>query len=198
MLYYGLRVIARWVKAKGTTVLLAYCCLLCIFVTGNVKTYGEYWVDWYKALSLIDQFKSSEVIRDHTSFLFRDEATQFNAKNRWLRFYEYAALMSVAFGDEKRFGCDDKHWAGPGAVEEVERVVRGDAFRTPIAHHASSYRLSDWTPREPEYRVTILPAVKSLGVWDVAKLKYRELCDTTAFAAVPPYLVRLEYERIQR
>jgi hypothetical protein len=197
VLYYGLRVIARLVKVKGKAVLLAYCLLLCTFVTGNVKTYGEYWVDWYKALSLIGQFKSSEVIRDHTSFLFRDDATQFNAKKRWLRFYESAALMSVAFGDEKRFGSDDKHWPGKGTIDELARLVQGGAFETPITGHASSYRLGEWTPKEPEYLVTILPAVKNLGVWDVVKLKYRELWDRPGFDAEPPDLVRLAFRRIE-
>ncbi len=167
-------------------------------MTGNVKSYGEYWVDWYKALSLVNQFKSSQVIRDHTSFLIRDDAPQFNAKKRWLRFYEYAALMSVAFGDEKRFGHDEKYWPGPGAVEDIGKLLRGEAFRIPVAHHASSYRLGEWTPKEPEYLITIVPVVKSLGAWDVAKLKCRELFAPAAFAAAPPSLVRLEYKRIQR
>ena len=198
IVYYGLKVTAEWIKAKGTAVLFACCLLLCVCVSGTIKTYGEYWVDWYKTLALIEQFKSSQVIKDHTSFLFKDDASQFNARSRWFRFYEYAALMETAFGDQRRFGHDEKHWPGPQALDELARLIRRESAGPGGTRYAGFYRLGQWTPKQPEYRVTIVPIRDYPGVWEVLKLKCRELKDQAAFAAAPPALVRLEFHRIDR
>jgi hypothetical protein len=79
--------------------------IIAMFVTVNFVSYLQFQRDWYRQLSLIDNFRSSQVVRTHTSFVFADHALWLNAYGRDYHFYEYTSMMKYAFGGETRYGC---------------------------------------------------------------------------------------------
>lgn len=195
ILYYGLRIFGQLTKLRRSVTLFMLCFLLCAFTSATVMAYSNYWVDWYKCLALVQQFKASDVMRDHSSFLFVDEAADWNAKKRKLRFYEYAGLMEMAFGDQRRFGVLAQEWSGQKSLDEIESMMRGQDFNPSMPGMARFYCIGDWAPKHPEYVVKILPAGPKPGLADVVRLKVLEFMDPPSFRAALTGMLRLEFEK---
>jgi hypothetical protein len=194
VLVYGLRAAGRCLHVAPRQLLLVYCLLVAVFVTGNVRVYASYWMDWYKCLSLVQQFKGSEIMAKHTSFLFKDEVEQWNAKRRHLRFYEYAGLMKRAFGDERRFGQLEPNWHGATDLSNVVKLLKDGDISKKIPDYPKLYCLRDWEPEQPQYLVTIAAAREKLSGLELLRLKLLELFDNQRFQSELPPLVHLKYD----
>ncbi len=138
IIYYGLKLIIDSLRLDRKIHILLCSVLIALFINMNFRNCIEYQMDWYKQVSLIENFKASTEITDHTTFLFEDHTP--NAKGRSYRPYEYAGLMKYAFGNEERFGMDINAFKGTNSF-------------TPFIGEANITK--DYKIREPEYKIII-------------------------------------------
>jgi hypothetical protein len=195
VLCLGVRVALTRIRVNSRSLLLANCLFLCVMISGNLRVYPQYWLDWYKAVSLVKEFKQSAEIKTHTTFLFKDECEDMNAKRRVYRFYEYGALMTLAFGEDSRFGDDEKRWDARTGLETLRNFLKELRNGPGGLNYTPAYFISQWVPRVPECRVRILAKTPRLGSIDLFKFKIAELLDSASFYATLPSLVLLEVER---
>jgi hypothetical protein len=138
MLYLGIIIATQKLPKRGLFRGFVLFTIIILFTASNVISYVDYQKDWYKQVSLIDNFRDNEVIMDHTTFLFQDQSSDLNANNRAYDFYEYTGIMRYAFGNDTRFGSD---------VNSYVNVSYYKAY--------SSYNLANYTSKEPDYKVII-------------------------------------------
>jgi hypothetical protein len=147
MMYYGLSIIIKligkhiikydlWIVQKYILSLI-----ITSFIMMNFVTYLSFQKDWFKQLSLVENFKTNEIIKDGASFVFVDNAKNMNAINRNYRFYEYNGLFKLAFNDEKRFGIDENEF--------------NDINNFKYCINYPVYNMSDFRLKNPEERVII-------------------------------------------
>ena len=153
ILWGGGRLIEKLMGINFRTFLFAYCILLSVMISGNLQRYCDYWLDWYKAVSLAEEFRLSSEMKNGTSFLFQDECRNWNAVQREYRFYEYSALMNMAFGDDSRFGTEEERWKG---LDRIIKSLSGLRTNPSNIDYTKAYFVSNWAPKAPEYRVRIM------------------------------------------
>lgn len=86
--------------------ILFFSVFIALFSITNINSYIAYQKDWYKQVSIIENFKNNNVIKNNTTFVFDDHCFELNANKRTYRLYEYSGFMKEAFRDETRFGVD--------------------------------------------------------------------------------------------
>lgn len=140
VVYHGLRIVSRKPILFPPLLLrsLILSLMIALFVTSNIVTYLDYQKDWYKQQSLIENLRSSDIIRNHTTFIFVDHSADLNIYGRGYRFYEYSSMMEYTFGDETRFGCD-----------------AAEFYLFNYFQRYSIWNFRDYEPHEPEYVVNI-------------------------------------------
>lgn len=77
------------------------------FTLKNNYDQFEYIKDWFYQVSIEEQYKSSEVIKDNTTFVFKSDIPF--ATKRSMQFYESSGRLRKVFGDDKRFMADNYH-----------------------------------------------------------------------------------------
>jgi hypothetical protein len=160
---------------------LVYSLLAVSFIGTNFVGYLDYQKDWFKQLSLIENFKGSAILKNNTSFIFNDKAYKLNARNRTYRSYEYTGLMMTAFGDERRFGTLYRS-DFEGVVEQYIRV--------------SSYHCREFDMRPPQYEVVIDEGPYHLNVTHTMKLLGLKLVHSPRFEDKVKDIIRLEYVKL--
>jgi hypothetical protein len=198
MLYYGLAITIRALRVRPAVLLGVCCVLVSVFVTSYVRMYSWYWLDWYKCCSLVQEFKKSDVMRDHTTFLVDDETGQLNAKRRSIRFYEYAGLMKRAFHDQTRFAAPVESWQGEESLKGLRTLLAGQHLKPRIPDFAKLYCLADWVPRQPEYLVRITQARDAPGPVGLVRLKIMEILDPAQFDSEIAGFVHLTFTKIAK
>lgn len=191
VLCFGGRLAFRWVSTNSRAFLCAYCFLVCVMIGGNLRNYADYWLDWYKAVSLVEQFKQSNEIRDNKSFLFQDECRGLNAKRRTYRFYEYGALMNMAFGEDSRFGTENAQWDTRTGLNSVRHFLSLLRSSSRGVDYTKAYFISRWIPEEPTCRVQILCKKPRTSLAALLRLKFLEFFDVSTFRKEVSSLVSL-------
>lgn len=150
LLVYGVKLFSR----HKAVMVPAYLLLSVLFINVDIKDYLSLQRDWYKQLSIIQNMRLLPVMYYRTSFLFLDRARDLNFNRHEYVFYEYAALMKAAFGNEKRFGDDLR-----SNLKEGRNMAH---FRN--RHLLNSYYLmGEFVPQEPDTFIQI-----SSGTTDVS------------------------------
>lgn len=108
LLTYGLNVIFQYLCVDDRYKYLIFSFLTVSFICFNINRYISMEKDWYKHVSLVENFKSIDKIRSNTTFYFDDKTIELNATKKDYAWYEYTGLMKMAFGDETRFGSPKK------------------------------------------------------------------------------------------
>lgn len=177
MLVYGIKLLIRH---KAVTV-PAYLLLASMFVQTSIMDHLSFQRDWYKQISLINNFRMYPPLKNNTSFLFSDDTRHLNANNRHYRYYEYSGLMKEAFGDETRFG------------HELRPYLRGDKkISSYKSDFTSSNNLSGFIPKEPDTFVTIIQGETDVSTAGVLKLMLWEQTDPEMFSGLISDIVRLD------
>ena len=143
ILYFGMEIILNFLKLKPVIGYIFFSLLISFFVFKNFQYNLIYFADWFKQLSLIENFKNNKVIQSNASFIIKDNCQMLNANNREYRFYEYSGLFSFAFNDQKRFASLEEHFASKGPI-----VNYSDFFN-------SRYKLKDFMLVEPNIVISI-------------------------------------------
>ena len=140
---------------------------IAIFLLTDISIYFDYQKDWYKQLSLVENFKENEIIRNKSTFLMCDETLELNANHRTYRFYEYTGLMKKTFKNQIRFAEDE--WRYKKDYNYYSQYISG------------KYNMADYVWKEPEYKVVIKRGTYKMPVYNVLKLRFYELFDTSVF-----------------
>ncbi len=173
-------IIVYSVKAlfSNTGRVFVYSLLLVLFVFTNFREYLNYQKDWFKQLALIENFKDSEVVKSNTAFVFKDRTMDLNFRYRTYYFYEFAGLMKLAFGDERRFGT----------------VIRADFSGTTEKNiKLGHYNCGEFRMQNPQYEVIIDYGQYKLGYSNTLKLLVLKLAQSTKFKENIKNIIRLEY-----
>jgi hypothetical protein len=175
ILIYGIRLLIPSERIQK----LIYSLIISSFLLTNISFYVDFQKDWYKQASLIENFKTSEIIKGNSSFLFDDKIEKLNATQRAYRFYEYTGLMKYAFGNETRFG-DRKQ-----SFSDIDYFTK---------YLNAYYNMKDCRIIKPQYIVEING--KEISKKDLIKLKYLELFKTDKYKENIRELTVLKYQKI--
>jgi hypothetical protein len=183
LLYYPAKVVLERGKINNILQALIFSLLIVLFINASIMGNIGFQKDWYKQLSLVDNFKESHVMRNNTTFLFLDNTSNLNANNRFYRFYEISGLMKYAFGDERRFGIIPREYMS----QPIEN------FRMFFIHY---YNLQDYKPKEIDYLITIDYGNTRLNrVSDILELMYLEYLDKNSFENNVKGITQLKFTR---
>jgi uncharacterized protein (DUF2461 family) len=69
----------------------------------NVSAYAGFYGDWQKQKQLVHLFSNNQDIQRAGLIIVEDMTEDINGLKRRYRFYEWNALMQMAFGNETRF-----------------------------------------------------------------------------------------------
>jgi hypothetical protein len=189
MLYYGLKLFYDRLKWGSRALLFSYSMISALFIMINFNVYLDYQKDWFKQLSLVENFKSSHIMKDNSTLIFDDQAADMNALGRYYRFYEYTGLMKLAFNDETRFGI------GLDAYNKREwshYFVDGQSLVG-----LPQYNIGGYIPKDPDFRVIIKQGSSDLSrTYKVLKVLYYKIFNPAKFKEAIAGVVRLEYVKL--
>lgn len=176
IIVFGIKVIIKKDPARN----FAFAALIVLFLFSNIANYVALQKDWYKQLSLIQNFKMSKKIRNNTTFLFDDRTRSLNANGRSYRFYEYTGIMKAAFLDETRFGKDYMARRPSLELNELRPFLTG------------RYNIGGYIPKGEAYKVRLEPGNYNLNN-DVnfIKLIFQENIDPNKFKENTKRIIKL-------
>lgn len=135
ILYYGVQIISNLLNFKTVIKYFVYLILIISFIIFHVKDQIKYNIDWFYQQSIIENFKTTEQIVQHSTFVVENELYDKLAKSRTLRFYELNGMSKEAFGkDDKLF------------VANEQQIVSVEEFKT-----SKEMNFSLWEKEVPLY-----------------------------------------------
>ena len=183
ILFYGCKIFFARLGLGRQKQVFCYSFITALFVVVNFFAYLDFQRDWFKQLAIVEEFRSSEVIKGHTTFLFDDRTAGLNAHSRVYRYYEYNALFNYALGDETRFG------------ENLDPFRGMPWYQTYIKD--PTYLFRDYKPKEPEYKVIITPGAYTLEKFpELMRLWYRSYFDRETYRKSLLKVLRFEYVKL--
>lgn len=194
ILCYGIKIVSNIFSLKELTRKFLLFSVIVFFILLNNKNYLGYWIDWFKQESLIENIKTSEVIKENTTFIFSD-FVDLNAHGRRYRFYEYTGLMKYAFGDERRFGEDNDAFKNMDIYRLYEKATS-----------IGRYNITDYKFVNPQYNVFIKPGdliLKEKGkitiktIFRSAQLFILKIFNPKIYKENVKKILSLEYQKIR-
>lgn len=179
MLVYGVRLLLDSLGLKEKIFFLIYILLIIGFMGTHISQYFVYQQDAFKNFSLIENFKTSDTIKNHTSFFAIDHFPEVNAEKRKINFYEYNGLMKLAFGEDTRFMCD------PNLFTNIQNYEINTRY--------PQYNMSNFHLKDPEYNVVIRAGKYSLSVGHVIKLLVYQHINPEKYKQKLQSVVSLDY-----
>ena len=176
-----------FISSKHKTLRIIYGFLVVQFLAFDINSYMLMQADWYKQEAIISQIKNNNVIKEHTTFLFHDDMSAMNAGGRRYRFYEYAAFMKQAFGEEKRFGIDYNVFYAD------KRKKSGDGFPQ---HLNENNLLGSYQRKEPEFIVHIEKGNMDVSTKQIFTLLKDEMLNKEKFREDVRELISLRIEKM--
>jgi len=163
--------------------LFIFSLLTILFTYTNLFNYIDYQQDWFKQLSLIENFKTNEIIKNHTSFIFIDEAKDLNARSRGLRFYEWCGLFKKTFHDETRFGILDIMYSNN--IKDYDLNIK-----------SNEYNMRDFKLKDPEYKIIIKKGNFKLSKTNMLKLFLKKITSPSQYENDIRNILILDVEKI--
>lgn len=160
---------------------LVYSTIIVLFICANSLGYLSYQKDWFKQLSLVENFKNSEIVKNNSAFIFNDKTLILNARHRTYYFYEYTGLMKSAFNNERRFGTVNRSDFDVAA----ERYVR-----------LGQYNCREFNMQKPQYEVIIDHGTYLLGYANTIKLMFLKFIRPAEFREKIGNIVKLNYVKL--
>ena len=163
----------KWVK------FILLSAVLTVYSAINFKIYYDYNRDWLKQQSILFNLKSSDLARDHTTFILDDKLSAYNTLNRPYRFYENSGLMKQAFNNEKRYA--GYTW-DPVLIKQLKDYPQ--------------YSLRDYIIRKPEYVMTIQEGIDRLNFPEVIRLTALEFFSRKQYEEEITNIIRLDFKKL--
>lgn len=191
VLYFGFNIIANLLKLNRIIRIVLLSVIIVFCICSCVSNYLDCQKDDYKQLSLMEHFKSSEVMKNNTAFLFVDEARDLNARHRTYFFYEYLGMMVHVFNDETRFGSEPL----PYSLANISNY-----------QYLKRFKNRDYIERSPQYVVIIEKGSYDIDygeyyaslshLTNLFRLMLDERFDRDRFNRNIRNVVKLDYEKI--
>lgn len=184
-LYYALRL-----AVSRRTLVFASAALIALFVSADIRTLLRFQRQAFKQLSIMEQIKSSEVIRNNRTFLFIDETKDYDGfKSEPYRQYEWTCLFKVAYGDETRNGWTQALYKS----EEPSYYDLGI-----YAKYKPRYCIGGYEPAKPQYEVIVKKGGFALDSrLDVARLLFRNAFHAPQAQEDIKKILMLEYRKLE-
>jgi len=185
ILFYLFKCLVDLLKLNKIFLILICLFYVLLFTKDNLYTYYSCQRDWYKQLSLAENFKDSEIIKGNTAFLFFDETRDLDAKRRYSSYYEWTGLMKFAFGEDTRFAAPKSNFSGgPGGYSE-------------FGVKNKQYNISHFKPKQNfDYEVTIKYGSYKISFLSMLKLNYLRIFDNAKFFSNVKNIVSLSYKKV--
>lgn len=148
VLYFGFNIATDMLKLNRTIKIILLSIVVVFCICSCMSNYLACQKDDYKQLSLMEQFKSSDVMKNNTAFLFIDDARDLNARYRNYVYFEYLGMMVHVFSDETRFGSEPLPYSMNISDYQILKkyIYNGVLF---------SLKNRDYVERSPQYLVII-------------------------------------------
>jgi hypothetical protein len=184
VLCFGFKKTAGLLKLNRVITIVLLSAVIVFCICACMSNYLAYQKDDYKQLSLMEQFESSDIMKNYTTFLFVDGARDLNARDRTYRFYEYTGMMAYVFDDETRFGCEQYEQSSFTNASDYQKY--------------RNYKYRDYAERSLQYVVTVEKGSYDLDYVNLFRLMLDERFDRDSFNRDIGNVVRLDYEKIGR
>ena len=142
IILYGTKLLFRELELSKKTLALVLSLFIAICVFGDITNCLKFQRNWHKSLSLIEAFKTNDIIRNNKTFIVNDKTEYLNAilRQRW-RDYEYNGMMRIAFGDASRY-VDSLHHFKAGLINLSPEKIRTPEYLITIKPTSHNIRLS--------------------------------------------------------
>lgn len=186
---YGIKIIFNELKINKKIAVL----FLSLFISGSILSNAMNCLQFQRArlkqLSLIESFKNSDIIRNHTTFLIDDRLTYLNPFGSKYEYYEYTGLMKYVFGNEKRFAANYY-----GSKKSINAWLWMSKVK--IEQLYPQYNFNNYVWKDPEYLVIIKPGRYKIDMYGtLTALVYRWL-NKEEYRKKINNIVSLEYRRL--
>ena len=176
ILFYGIKI------CVGSSMRNAiYAFFIALFITANFLGYLDWQRDAFKQLSLIEQIKSSDIIKKNTTLLVQDNTADLNAMQRKYFFYEYTGMLKQVFGDETRLMID--------VYDFLKRFPENIQQR--IAY--PQYHIQHYHIRRPDYKILIFYGDYPMTRTNAIRLTIQRFVAPEQFHANIKNILRFEY-----
>jgi len=144
----GMRLIfpAKDDRAMSRTAAVALAVVLLGMTHTTITDYLQWQARWAKDRAVIAYLDTLPAAQEYTLFWVRDE---FLMEEDYYRFYEWAGMFKMAWGDERRAGINEAQLAG-AFQNDIGRAL---AYLRGFARHA--YLLADWDPAGCQARLIV-------------------------------------------
>ncbi|WP_419770595.1 MAG: hypothetical protein ACNI3C_02035 [Candidatus Marinarcus sp.] len=103
ILYYGIQISSNLLNFKEIVKYFVYLILIISFIMFHMKEQIKYNIDWYYQKSIIENFKTNDLIIKNNTFIINNKIKKNLAQNRYVRFYEFNGMSREAFGKDDKF-----------------------------------------------------------------------------------------------
>lgn len=184
ILYYGIQILSNLLNFKEIFKIFIYSVLILSFVIFNLKEQIRYNIDWMYQQSIMENFRTSYIIRDNTTFIVTNELGDKLVDGRKLGFYQLNGMAELVLGNDSRFF--------PATEKELDKFGKYKSQK--------HYNFSTW---ESEIPVNLILKVNPKSQLNkdfysslkyLLKLKYLEFFNQKTFVSEVKKLVYIEYE----
>ena len=190
IIVYGLKILGQSLSMKGISRTVIMSLLLCQFIATNISDCVGLHLDWFKQQALLMHIRENPVFVMHTTFVFEDRTQGGNVIKRSYPVYQYAGMMKLAFGDQKRIGIDSILLESTDYIRQIGRFQK---YFTPI-WNGGEYLLAP-----PAYLVIIEQGTyKADRLSKVLSLKRQEFLNSALFQQRVKNMVTLHYVNLQQ
>jgi len=190
ILYYGLKSLFNLLRINNRIKVFIYSLLIVLFISINFFTYLDFEKDYFKQLSFIKNVKESEIIKNNTTFLFKDNTSDLNAQQRDIGFDEYNGIMKLVFKDETRLGMNEESFKMYENLLYTEDSYIYEYIKRP------RYNFSEYQLKPPEYTVIIDYGGFNLSTKNTFLLIYNNLFNRKNFEDDVKDILLLSYIKL--
>lgn len=185
VLYYTIKIALSQFRIHRHVLYIGMSVLLSVFTIANIKNQFSYMDHWYKELSIMENMRVSEIVKNNTTFLFTDNTKDYNVHDSFLRFYELTGFMKQVFRDQTRFGMVDYEY------HYYTFIMHDDLGK----YFTYRYNMKDYKRKAFDCTITINKGAYALSPSNRLKLILYAVFNAARFKEHIKDVVRFEYSK---
>lgn len=174
--YYGLKLL------QGRSLRFLAGLLVTAFTLYNMGTCLDYQAFWYKKVSIMEGFKTSEAVRGAQTFLVTDNTLDMHPIPFEFAFYEYAGFLRKVYGDQARLA-----YYAPVDLDGIEAAQ---------AYGRERFNIADYKLAPPQALLTFDYGTGRPGRLRTLSLLANEYLRPEAFKAGAAGIIKLSVEKL--
>lgn len=117
MLVFLIRIIAEYFNTGSKALALILGIFITSFTLRNIKEFYDLNVDWFYQVSIMENMKDNEMIRENKTFIAENNIRQFLSGGRNICFYEWTGMLKETFKEETRMIVDQSE-----KIEDIRQI----------------------------------------------------------------------------